>query len=161
MCLSLAISRPDSVEVHSKHADHEYIVTTGNAGFRCGYVKVEPRHPWYGVEYMDVDAEVHGGLTFSEPDVNCGKDGPDNGYWVGFDCGHAGDAKDPSIEDRTQNFDIIDSMWMEFACGITQDYPMGSKIWTTEDVVAECKLLCDQAKSALLSAPESDDFLIA
>lgn len=51
-------------------------------GFPCGYVAVEEGHPWHGKEYDDINADVHGGLTFA------GTMPGDERYWFGFDCGH-------------------------------------------------------------------------
>jgi len=34
-------------------------------GTLCGYIGVPPSHPWYGKSYNDVEAECHGGLTYS------------------------------------------------------------------------------------------------
>lgn len=71
-------------------------------GFWCGYVGVPKGHPAYGKGYNDVrmhDDEylgVHGGLTYSntcageichEPEPGR----PDDVWWLGFDCAHAGD----------------------------------------------------------------------
>ena len=54
-----------------------------------GYVALPPEHPCYGKAYDDIDVEVHGGLTFaSEGD---GEKWEKGYWWVGFDCGHAGD----------------------------------------------------------------------
>lgn len=36
-------------------------------GSWCGYVGVPPGHPAHGANYHDVDARVHGGLTFAGP----------------------------------------------------------------------------------------------
>jgi hypothetical protein len=55
-------------------------------GSLCGYVRVPDGHPWHGKHYDDIDAKVHGGLTFS------GKLRADmDGWWIGFDCAHSGD----------------------------------------------------------------------
>jgi hypothetical protein len=74
------------------------------SGHWCGYVGVADGHPCYGVEYSNVDVEVHGGLTFSSmcdpkeseaegichvPDAG----EPDQVWWLGFDCAHCGDAR--------------------------------------------------------------------
>jgi hypothetical protein len=56
----------------------------------CGYVGVEPGHPWHGVDRYDVDAEVHGGLTFSgswHHPLNTLTVNPHT-WWLGFDCAH-------------------------------------------------------------------------
>jgi len=67
----------------------------------CGYVGVAPEHPMYGKDYNDVDADVHGGLTYAD---SCQEGplemtichipesgSPDHLWWLGFDCGHADD----------------------------------------------------------------------
>lgn len=66
-------------------------------GAWCGYVGVPPGHPWHGQPYDDVDAGVHGGLTYAEACqgsvCHVPKPGePDDVWWLGFDCGHYQDA---------------------------------------------------------------------
>lgn len=73
------------------------MINRGPSGALCGYVGVGPDHPLHGVEYddIDVEVEVHGGLTYSD---SCQEDGeichvPAEGrshdiWWLGFDCGH-------------------------------------------------------------------------
>lgn len=52
-------------------------------GWGNGYIHLPKGHPWYGMHYDHIPADVHGGLTFSEEE---------DGYWViGFDTGHYGD----------------------------------------------------------------------
>lgn len=67
-------------------------------GVWCGYVGLPHGHPLYGVPYQDVDlqVEVHGGLTYSDACqghiCHVPKPGqPDDVWWFGFDCGHAYD----------------------------------------------------------------------
>lgn len=71
-------------------------------GAWCGYVAVPPGHPWHGADCCDLELyAAHGGLTFAGPcDPGEGPDQichvpmpgePDDVYWIGFDCGHAGD----------------------------------------------------------------------
>lgn len=64
----------------------------------CGYVGVPEGHPWHGKGYDDVDAEVHGGLTFADActrHVCHGENGEvvanKDVWWLGFDCAHAWD----------------------------------------------------------------------
>lgn len=71
-------------------------------GHWCGYVGVADGHPWYGKKWYDVDAAVHGGLTFASR-CQPGEDEsrgvchipepgePDHVWWFGFDCAHSGD----------------------------------------------------------------------
>lgn len=74
----------------------------------CGYVGVPKGHPWYGREYEECDADVHGGLTFASKCQHGGKichgvekDGEianDDVWWLGFDCAHGGDLVPGVIE---------------------------------------------------------------
>jgi hypothetical protein len=56
-------------------------------GFANGYVILHRGHPYFGVEYDDIPVEVHGGLTFSEPDEVY------DTWIVGFDTAHVDDNK--------------------------------------------------------------------
>ena len=50
-----------------------------------GYIYLPPSHPWYKKHYDEIDAEVHGGLTYGELDK-------ETNYWcIGFDTNHSGD----------------------------------------------------------------------
>jgi len=65
-------------------------------GHLCGYIKVGATHPWYGKDYDNVGADVHGGLTFA-------RNIPDHTTF-GFDCAHLGDlipAMPPLSDDET------------------------------------------------------------
>jgi hypothetical protein len=53
-------------------------------GALCGYVGVNPEHPFYGMDYPDLD--VHGGITYSDKDK-----GARDVWWFGFDCSHSCD----------------------------------------------------------------------
>lgn len=48
-----------------------------------GYVQIPQGHPWFGLDYDDIDVEVHGGLTYGKVDAA--------GHWIGFDTLHCGD----------------------------------------------------------------------
>ena len=61
-------------------------------GAWCGYVYLPVGHPYFKVEYGEIKAEVHGGLTYAE-EVD--------GLWkIGFDCGHLYDVKPAYQHDR-------------------------------------------------------------
>ena len=74
------------------------IVRNSDLGYLCGYVGVHKGHPAFGKHYDAVEANVHGGLTFSgkcDPGpedhgichtVEAGEDG--NVWWFGFDAAH-------------------------------------------------------------------------
>ena len=53
-------------------------------GAWLGYVGVREGHRWFGVDYNDISADVHGGLTYSG--THWGESG--DVWWVGFDCAH-------------------------------------------------------------------------
>lgn len=72
------------------------IVHRNGLGSWCGYVGVPPGHPWHGKGYDNVDAEVHGGLTYAErcqgPICHVPRPGEsDDVWWLGFDCNHSQD----------------------------------------------------------------------
>jgi hypothetical protein len=133
MCLSIAINRPDDVLAKGEHVGFEWMVVHNAMGYRCGYVKVAPGHPWYGKDYYDVPADVHGGLTFAEKDVACGNGGPDDGWWLGFDCAHGYDLPDPALPGRHGRMPMFGG---------------GAVVRTQEYVEAECRSLCEQAQAA-------------
>lgn len=59
-----------------------------DVGWGNGYVAVPEGHAWYGKDYDDIDADAHGGLTFSGDKIE-GQPEETKGMWiVGFDCAH-------------------------------------------------------------------------
>ncbi len=134
MCLSIKVNRPESVLAEGVHEGLEWVVTHNNIGYRCGYVRVPKGHPWHGKEWSEVDCEVHGGITFAEPDVQCDKPGEDDAWWIGFDCAHGGDAPDPALTNSlSYNF-----------------LPIGREVVRDQEYVeSECKSLCKQAAEML------------
>jgi len=67
-----------------------------SSGHWCGYAAVPPGHPLHGKGYDDVDVDAHGGLTYASACsghvCHVPKPGePDDVWWFGFDCAHAGD----------------------------------------------------------------------
>lgn len=145
MCNPVTTSHPDALLVKGEHGGLEWEVTSNGIGYRCGYVRVPAGHPWHGKGYDDIEPypDVHGGLTFAEPDTDCGKGGEDNAWWLGFDCAHMGDARDPRIMTGEQ---IAHEIAME------RRFPLSHRstdtIKTTEYVADECRRLADQAIEA-------------
>jgi hypothetical protein len=86
---------PDRVEF--EHAGLPCLLLRNKLlGNWCGYAAVPPGHPLHGKGYEEVDIEVHGGLTYANacqgPICHVPKPGePDDVWWFGFDCCHAGD----------------------------------------------------------------------
>lgn len=60
----------------------------------CGYVRLPVDHKLYGKKYGEIDGlvSVHGGVNFAGA-----LDGMD-GFYIGFDCAHAGDS--PKVQDE-------------------------------------------------------------
>lgn len=76
--------------------EHPLLIVRGPNGSLCGYAGVAPGHPAHGKGYDDVEVDVHGGLTYA---AGCSghichvpaPGEPDDIWWLGFDCTHAGD----------------------------------------------------------------------
>jgi hypothetical protein len=154
MCLSVAVARPSDVLGKGNHAGFEWQIVHNGLGNRCGYVKLEPGHPWFGKGYDEIDAKCHGGLTFAEADTECGAGGPDNGWWIGFDAGHAFDLPDPSLprRHRPPGFELIADFGnlFEGLAGVVpphgRDVPA---VCSQAYMEGQCRSLCEQARNAI------------
>ena len=141
MCLSIAVRHPKQVLKQSSHLGIEWVITHNGMGVRCGYIKVLPGHPWYGKTTDNeklYDINVHGGITFAQADVSCDGKGEDNGWWLGFDCGHSGDRPDLDLP--------MDEAGKLIAKTLATASIDNGKIRTTEYVEQQCMNLCEQAK---------------
>lgn len=115
-----------NILLEGTHMGFPFIVTHNGGGFRCGYILIPKSHPWYGVDYDNIQAEVHGGLTFADAEAG--------GTWrIGFDCAHLYDAQDPSLP---------------FSRGLEVKNSSHTTIKDTDFVKAECENLCEQAFNA-------------
>jgi hypothetical protein len=84
-----------SLESSGAHEGFMYAVISMPLGHRCGYIRIPNGHPWFGKHYDDIEAEIHGGLTFSRMiDPEEESPFPEPGFWIGFDCAHWCDAPD-------------------------------------------------------------------
>lgn len=113
------------------HVGYHWRIFSNALGFRCGYVEIPREHPWHGRHYTRIDADVHGDLTFASfthPDPITIRPGS---WWVGFDCGHVGDAPDPVLPCYSK----IPSL-------------PGAVIRDQAYVEAECRKLCKCARLA-------------
>ena len=80
-----------------------FIVRHHRLGHLCGYIGVPQEHPFYGVNYDDIDIEAHGGLTYSDEGSGLGKkveqfEVNEQLWFLGFDCAHFNDHI-PTLED--------------------------------------------------------------
>lgn len=108
-------NEPDRIE-WEKHGMPCLMLRT-DMGNWCGYVAVNPGHPWHSKGYTSCTApeicekqkadgycdhtpehilDVHGGITYANQCAghicHVPKPGkPDNVFWFGFDCAHGGD----------------------------------------------------------------------
>ena len=163
MCLSIKVSRPNDVLAEGQHLGFEWAVTNNGRGYRCGYVKVSPGHPWHGLSIWEAENILcHGGVTFAEADVPCGKEGLDNAWWIGFDCAHADDAPDPALEIRVNESPALEITINESEDGLFYDYCYGvmGKCGTArsqEYVEQQCRSLCEQAELAAVVVSIAQD----
>lgn len=138
MCNPITTLNPKVLLDKGVHLGFEWEVTCNRTGYRCGYVRIPVGHPWHGLDYNEVQTadgeyvDVHGGLTFAQPDADCGKGGEDNAWWLGFDCAHYMDAPDPSLPG-------YDPRMRSLTYGTIKN---------TSYVAAECRRLAEQAAEA-------------
>lgn len=92
-------SEPDKVQWPDPDTGLPCLAVRNQMGAWCGYVGVAEGHVLYGTSYSEVQASVHGGLTFADkcrPSGNEAEDichlpgpgEPDHVWWLGFDCAH-------------------------------------------------------------------------
>lgn len=74
--------------------------------------------------------QVHGGVTYSDTSGKYPVKA-DKLWWFGYDCGHAGDAKDlTAVSDSLREIEL--------------KYPTGGVLRTTDYCIEECESLADQ-----------------
>ena len=90
-------------------------------GWGNGYVLLPHNHPFYGIDYDDINVNVHGGLTYGKKfesehflewvegreidgDVTIENYKKFNGYWIiGFDTNHFGDNENNCTKNYVMN----------------------------------------------------------
>ena len=142
MCLPTLVTNPE-LEIASYNLEgYDCVIIHNGIGYLCGYIRVSSGHPWYQMDYASVDVEVHCGLTFAEADMPCDKAGPDNGWWLGFNCAHACDAPNPKL--------LFDKETL-----ITLDHFARGAIRTEDYVRVEIAALVSQAQAAKIKMPQT------
>lgn len=95
-------NEPDVVHWISPSTGLNCLMLRGPMGSWCGYVGLQPGHPWWGRVLRDhdedqlplppevYDLEVHGGITWAGNDLlhGIGDELEEDLWWIGFDCGH-------------------------------------------------------------------------
>ena len=140
MCLPLP-NQAERTLATGEHLGIMWQIVPNHIGYRCGYVRVGPDHPWFGKKYSDVGADCHGGLTFAEAGTACPTHDEQAEWWLGFDCCHAGDAPDLTL--------IDEAGVREHYSTPSSAYFMHGTIKDTAYVEAECRSLCEQAQAAM------------
>lgn len=144
---------PDKAQWIDEDTDLDCLMVRNGLGALCGYVGVQPGHPWYGKDYDEVPAvEVHGGLTFSDFCQEGAEDdprichAPEPGrpakvWWLGFDCAHFMDLVPELLEFEGKRLKTLNDLqaYME------RD---GNTYRTFEYVRQECASLAKQIHEA-------------
>lgn len=100
-------------------------------------------------ETVEGMVSVHGGITFSEltnfAQVLDQGDGIPEGWWIGFDCAHAGDAPSPLWLEAMRR---SDEPWERERAAIHDRYPTGEHYWTLDETATEVLNLAVQVLAA-------------
>jgi hypothetical protein len=162
-------TEPDKIVWVDAETGLDCMIHRNPVGALCGYVGVPPGHPWHGAEYHDIEADVHGGLTYSRPcdpratpeDGVChisAPGRPDHIWWLGFDCIHAFDYA-PKMAAESRQW-LPEELWHHNHEPGTGD--MFAEVYkTVEYVRAEVESLARQAagvppRSGVAPEPEPD-----
>lgn len=147
-------TEPDRLEWRDAFSGLPCLIVRNAVGALCGYVGVPPGHPWHGKNYDDVDAQAHGGLTYSAacdgPICHVPAPGePADVWWLGFDCAHFMDLVPVSVANRRSrpiSFQMaaVERQWSKEAAqlGVQDTYR------DIEYVKVECAYLALQAAVA-------------
>ena len=142
MPLATEVRDPARILGTGLHAGHRWVVIAARSATRSGYVEVGPGHPWHGKGVGEVDAEVHGCVTFGD----CGLTEAgelDSMWWIGFDTNHDLDHPDPALMTAAQR-DNRDMRGGHDPRGRVADQ------WYVE---RECVRLCEQAAEVAAVRP--------
>lgn len=101
-------------------------------GHRCGYVEIPESHKLHGIDYNELEFDVHGGLTYSGY--------RDDKYLIGFDCAHYGDGRDHELMKTLANDYYEKLKELDLVGG----YGGEEHVWTAQEVEEELKRLVDQ-----------------
>lgn len=139
MCLPL---QPFKIEKEWVHNGLMCAVTLAvEAGHRCGYVRLPPKHAFYNKDHDEIPVDVYGGITFG--DIEECTDYEDGlGYWIGFDCLHWEDSMfDPNarLEDMTTEDGVENIRAREI-----MTYMRDKHYWTHDEVIREVEQLAEQ-----------------
>jgi hypothetical protein len=128
---------PEFFISQGEHCGYRWVVMHNGRGSRCGYLRIPRGHPWHRLPLAKIDARAHGGLNWSAI-------ADDGARWVGFDCEHARDLRDfslPMPDGLRERLREIEDSFRDRPGYVRRECPQ-------EYVEAECRGLCEQARSA-------------
>lgn len=95
---------PDKMQWQDEETGYPCLIHRNRCGALCGYVGVNPGHPYYekGYDVPNEVVDVHGSLTYAAfcQNVTCEETGichvveegeEERVWWLGFDCNHCWD----------------------------------------------------------------------
>lgn len=107
-------------------------------GYRCGYVLVPQWHSCFEQDYDDIPVKCHGGLTYSSHKLMERKY---PGWWIGFDCAHAGDTVDRYSWIRYYGEEEKQGSFLPLVNLMSSDF---GTVKTLDFCIQECKNIVDQ-----------------
>jgi hypothetical protein len=139
------------IEDGGTYKEYEYLVTFIDLGHRCGYVAINSKNKFYGLDLVchsaGTDFDVHGGISFHhkgdhiiEPILGKSECSDE---WIGFDAAHGADLPDYDLvmkiwpSERRKNFIDATQFLRNF-------YYESIEHRSKEYMIAECKSLIDQ-----------------
>jgi hypothetical protein len=106
-CISKLLQLKDDFNVNHKvdiiiegggiYKEYEYLIIFTDYGYRCGYIAIDPVHPYYGKDLIDGESDipliVHGGITFHQKNhvLKSYLSHPCEDECIGFDAAHRND----------------------------------------------------------------------
>lgn len=107
-----------------------YILNLGT--HPTAYIKIPKTHKYYGIDYNDLDINVHGGLTYSKNKLIINFKEL-KGWFIGWDYAHYGDYVS----------------WQEKTLSKIKEWgssKFSNKKWTTQEILEDVKSVCKQLK---------------
>lgn len=151
-------NEPDKAQWIDEATGLDCLMVRNPFGALCGYVGVQPGHPWHGQDYTVLpDVDVHGGLTFADSCQEGAEDGPGichvpepgrpaNVWWLGFDCAHYMDLAPGMLEHEASKLKSLEDLQAYMMAEAMSPY--GKTYRTFEYVQSECASLAKQIQQA-------------
>ena len=130
------------LEQTGTYRDFKWCVLFQSFGYRTAYVLVPTWHKVFEVDYNDIDIKCHGGLTYSSHKL---LDKDFFGWWIGFDCAHAGDAMDVETQRKYFSNDKQDP-YLSMLSYMADDYSSYGSVKNLDFCISECKNIIDQLR---------------